>query len=104
VITDEVYVEIEVLKRQGLSLRQIASEAGCSVNTVRAHLAAPGLPRYERKVKRVTKLAPFEAYLVERQAAAHPNWIPATAPAASQALISRSVIGRCCLLMSHRLL
>jgi hypothetical protein len=25
-----------------------------------------------------------------------------TAPAASQALISRSVIGRCCLLMSHR--
>lgn len=77
-ITDEVYVEIEVLKRQGLSLRQIASEVGCSVNTVRAHLAAPGLPRYERKVKRVTKLAPFEAHLRERQAAAHPNWIPAT--------------------------
>jgi transposase len=78
VITDEVYVEIEVLKRQGLSLRRIASEVGCSVNTVRAHLAAPGLPRYERKVKRATKLAPFEAYLRERQAAAHPNWIPAT--------------------------
>lgn len=77
-ITDEVYVEIEVLKRQGLSLRRIAAEVGCAVNTVRAHLAEPGLPRYERKVKRVTKLAPFEAYLRERQAAAHPNWIPAT--------------------------
>jgi transposase len=28
--------------------------------------------------KRATKLAPFEAYLRERQAAAHPHWIPAT--------------------------
>jgi transposase len=78
VITDEVYVEIEVLRRQGLSLRRIASEVGCAVNTVRSHLAEPGLPRYERKVKRVTKLAPFETCLRERQAAAHPNWIPAT--------------------------
>lgn len=77
-ITDEVYVEIEVLRRQGLSLRRIASEVGCSVNTVRAHLGAPGLPRYERKVKRVTKLAPFEEHLRSRQAAAHPHWIPAT--------------------------
>ena len=77
-ITVEVYVEIEVLRRQGLSLRRIASEVGCSVNTVRAHLVAPGLPRYERKVKRVTKLAPYETHLRARQAAAHPHWIPAT--------------------------
>mgnify|MGYP006151829517 CR=1 FL=1 len=69
-ITDEVYVEIELLRRHGLSLRRIAAEVGCAVNTVRAHLASPGLPRYERKVQRVTKLAPFEAYLRERQAAA----------------------------------
>ncbi len=72
-ITDEVYVEIELLRRHGLSLRRIAAEVGCAVNTVRAHLAAPGLPRYERTVKRVTKLAAFEAYLRERQAAAHPH-------------------------------
>jgi transposase len=78
VITDEVYVEIELLRRHGLSLRRIAAEVGCAVNTVRAHLASPGLPRYERKVQRVTKLAPFEAYLRERQAAAHPHWIPAS--------------------------
>ena len=77
-ITDEVYVEIELLRRHGLSLRRIAAEVGCAVNTVRAHLASPALPRYERKVRRVTKLAPFEAYLRERQAAAHPHWIPAT--------------------------
>lgn len=85
-ITDEVYVEIEVLRRQGLSLRRIASEVGCAVNTVRSHLAESGLPRYERKVKRVTKLAPFEAYLRERQAAAHPSWIPAT-------VLMREIVG-----------
>lgn len=77
-ITDKVYVEIELLRRHGLSLRRIAAEVGCAVNTVRAHLASPDLPRYERKVQRVTKLAPFEAYLRERQAAAHPHWIPAS--------------------------
>lgn len=77
-ISDEVYVEIEVLRKQGLSLRQIAAEVGCAVNTVRAHLSAPGLPRYERKAKRPSKLAPYEIYLRERQAAAHPEWIPAS--------------------------
>jgi transposase len=77
-ISDEVYVEIEVLRKQGLSLRRIAAEVGCAVNTVRAHLAAPGLPRYERHAKRPIKLAPYETYLRERQAAAHPEWIPAS--------------------------
>ena len=77
-ITDKVYVEIELLRRHGLSLRRIAAEVGCAVNTVRAHLASPDLPRYERKVQRVTKLAPFEAYLREGPAAAHPHWIPAS--------------------------
>ena len=55
-------MEIELLRRHGLSLRRIAAEVECAVNTVRAHLVSPGLPRYARKVKRVTKLAPFEAY------------------------------------------
>jgi transposase len=77
-ISDEVYVEIKVLRKQGLSLRQIASEVGCAVNTLRAHLAAPEMPRYEHKAKRPSKLAPYETYLRERQAAAYPNWIPAS--------------------------
>lgn len=71
-------MEIKLLRRQGLSLRQIAAEVGCAVNTVRSHLASPDRPRYERKVARVTKLAPYESYLRERQAAAHPHWIPAS--------------------------
>jgi len=77
-ITDEVYVEIEVLRKHGLSLRKIAEEVGCAVNTVRHHLASDHLPRYMRHNKRPTKLSPFEAYLKERQASAHPAWIPAT--------------------------
>jgi transposase len=78
VITDEVYMEIEVLRKHGLSLRRIASEVGCAVNTVRSHLAHGQKPKYERQKQRVRKLSPYEAYLRERQAAAHPHWIPAT--------------------------
>lgn len=77
-ISNEVYVEMEILKRQGLSLRRIAAEVGCAVNTVRSHLARKTAPKYERKVKRPTKLGPYEAYLRERQAAAAPERIPAT--------------------------
>jgi len=74
-ITDEVYVEIELPRKHGLSLRKIAEEVGCAVNTVRQHLASGHLPRYARNKKRPTKLSPFEAYLKERQASAH-IWTP----------------------------
>jgi transposase len=78
VITDEVYVEIELLRKHGMSLRKIAEEVGCAVNTVRSHLEADTWPRYKRCQLRVTKLSPFGDYLRERQAAAYPAWIPAT--------------------------
>jgi transposase len=77
-ISKEVYVEIQILKKQGFSLRRIAREVGCAVNTIRRQLAQDAAPKYERKVKRETKLAPFEPYLRERVAAAKPLWIPAT--------------------------
>ncbi len=77
-ITDEVYVEIELLRKHGMSLRKIAEEVGCAVNTVRSHLAAETWPHYQRNTQRVTKLSAFVDYLCERQTAAHPAWIPAT--------------------------
>ena len=77
-ITDEVYVEIELLRKHGMSLRKIAEQVGCAVNTVRSHLAAETWPHYQRNTQRVTKLSAFADYLRERQAAAHPAWIPAT--------------------------
>ena len=75
---NEVCVEIQLLSKHGLSLRRIAAEVGCAVNTVRRHLALRSVPKYERKVKRPSKLAPYEAYLRERQTGAQPNWIPAS--------------------------
>lgn len=75
---NEVCVEIQLLSKHGLSLRRIAAEVGCAVNTVRRHLALTSVPKYERKVKRPTKLAPYEAYLRERQTAAQPNSIPSS--------------------------
>lgn len=77
-ITDEVYVDIQVLRKHGFSLRKIAEEVGCAVNTVRRQLASDEPPRYERKVKRQTKIGAFESYLRGRQQAAKPLWIPAT--------------------------
>ena len=61
-----------------MSLRKIAEEVGCAVNTVRSHLASGTKPSYERSVVRLTKLTPFHDYLRERQLAARPEWIPAT--------------------------
>ena len=78
VITKEVFVEIELLKKHGFSLRQIAREVGCAVNTVRRQLAAGDMPKYVRKVQRPTKLGAYEAYLRARQESARPLWIPAT--------------------------
>ncbi len=78
VITNEVYMEIEVLRKHGFSLRRIAAEVGCAVNTVRSHLAAGEKPKYQRQKKRPSKLSPYEAYLRERQTSAQPLWIPAT--------------------------
>ena len=71
-------MEIQLLSKHGLSLRRIAAEVGCAVNTVRRHLALADAPTYERKVKRPTKLGLYETYLLERQTAAQPNWIPAS--------------------------
>ncbi len=73
-----MYVEIEILRKHGFSLRRIAAEVGCAVNTVRSHLATGVSPSYERQKKRPSKIAAYSDYLRERQTAAHPNGIPAT--------------------------
>ena len=71
-------MEIEVLRKHGFSLRKIAAEVGCAVNTVRSHLAQGSQPRYQCRKKRVSKLSAHETYLRDRQAAAQPQRIPAT--------------------------
>ena len=61
-----------------MSLRKIAEEIGCSVNTVRQHLKSGSKPKYVRNVTRLMKLSFFYEYLRDRQLAAQPAWIPAT--------------------------
>lgn len=76
----EQHVEISVLVRQGLSIRAIARQMGCSRNTIRRHLKLQAQRQpivYGPRAERVGKLAPFEAFLRQRVDAARPHWIPA---------------------------
>jgi transposase len=77
-ISYEEYMQIRILHKQGKSLRAIACEVGCSVNTVRKYLVEDSRPDFKARVSRITKLAPFQAYLRQRAASAAPDWIPAT--------------------------
>jgi len=72
-------MQIHVLKAQGLSLREIARRLGVSRNTVVRYLTAEDVPRYKRREPRATKLEPFHDYILQRMAAASPEWIPAPA-------------------------
>ena len=77
-------MEVQLLKKHGYSLRAIAREVGCAVNTVRRQLRIGeqgergSRPERTRRVARPSKLSAFERYLRDRQAAAAPLWIPAT--------------------------
>jgi transposase len=74
----EGYVEIQVLRRQGLSIRAISAELGLSRNTVRKYLRSECAPKAKTRPARVSKLEPFREYLQRRIREAHPDWIPAS--------------------------
>lgn len=79
-LSKEQHVEISVLVRQGLSIRAIARQMGCSRNTIRRHLKLQAQRQpvvYGPRAERVGKLAPFEAFLRQRVDTARPHWIPA---------------------------
>lgn len=71
-ITNKVYMEIEILKKHGFSLRRIAAEVGCAVNVVRSYLTAGTKPKYERPKLRTSSRSPYKIRLRERQAAPYP--------------------------------
>jgi len=77
-LTQEQAVEIQVLRRQGRSIRQIAQETGLSRNTVRGYVREQRKPGYGPREPRPCKLDPHKAYLQERIEQARPDWIPAT--------------------------
>jgi len=70
-------VEIRVLARQGMGIREIARQMGCSRNTIKRYLRDAQAIRYGPRVPRPTKLDAFKSYVRARIEAARPHWIPA---------------------------
>lgn len=70
-------MEIRVLARQGMGIREIAREMGCSRNTIKRYLRDAQASRYGPRAPRPSKLDAFKAYLEARIEAARPHWIPA---------------------------
>jgi len=54
--------------QQGLSIRAIARQLGIDRNTVRRAPRAEGVPKYQRRKRRPSKLDPFKASLQHRVA------------------------------------
>lgn len=77
-LNKENQVEISVLHRQGMSIREIARQTGHSRNSIRAVLRGQAKSSYGPRTPRKTKLDPFKDWIGQRLAAAHPNRIPAT--------------------------
>lgn len=71
-------MEVQVLKRQGRSIRQIAKEMELSRNTVRRYLREQPAVKYGPREARPCKLDPHKAHLKLRIEQARPDWIPAT--------------------------
>lgn len=71
-------MEIQILRKQGKGIRQIAVELGLSRNTVRKYLKLNELPKYRLNQKRPSKLDPFKEYIKKRIENAKPHLIPAT--------------------------
>ena len=74
----EGVMEMRILKRQGLSVREIARRTGHSRNTVDRHLKLEGNPVYTARPAAPSKLDAHKAFISERIAAAHPERLPGT--------------------------
>lgn len=71
-ITQEQFMEILILYRQGVSIRNIAKKMGLSRNTVRAFLRSKQTPSYEIEKQRISKLDVYKEYLQKRIKEAYP--------------------------------
>ena len=70
-------MEIKVLARRGVAIRDIARQLGVSKNTVKRYVRNREAVRYAPREGRPTKLDPFKDFLLGRIEAARPRWIPA---------------------------
>lgn len=78
-ITQEELMEIQILKKQGKSIRQIAKSLGISRNTVRKFLRVKKPNTiYGPRISGPSKLDPYKEYLTSRIRQANPHVIPGT--------------------------
>jgi transposase len=78
-LTAEERMELDILRKHGAGVRELARATGHSRNTVRRYLReGEAAVVRKRGPKRAEKLDPFKDYLVARVQAAAPDRIPAT--------------------------
>ncbi|RWU19484.1 IS21 family transposase [Xanthomonas phaseoli] len=77
-LTVEEQVEIKILARQGMSIREISRQLQVSRNTVRRYLRDVAAAQRQPRGVRPHKLDPYRTYIEQRVRAAHPAWLPAT--------------------------
>ncbi|SPY08728.1 helix-turn-helix domain-containing protein [Oligella urethralis] len=72
-LTQEMVVTIQVLKKRGQSIKAISRETGISRNTVKKYLNEKSTaPQYHRRANRVSKLDPYKPYIHQRIQSASP--------------------------------
>ena len=76
------------MARRGVGIREMARDLGCSRNTVRRYLKDPNATRYRGRPPRPVKLDPFKPYLLERVAAATPDYYASDCPMAGHQIES----------------
>lgn len=78
-LDEESYMHIQILFKQGKSIREISKALQLSRNTVRRYLREQGKPSYKRRrSQKPSKLSPFYDYLHQRMQEASPQWLPGT--------------------------
>ncbi len=75
---EESVMEINILHRQGASIRGIARQLDVSRNTVRAYLRQDITPVYGPRPDGASKLDPYKPCIEQRPAAARPHRVPAS--------------------------
>jgi transposase len=78
-ISQEVYMEVHILYKQGMSIRAISRQLGMSRNTVKKHLrSTQDKPVFNNTAIRVSKLDHYREHIQNRVNNASPIWLPAT--------------------------
>ncbi len=58
-ISEEVFMDIIALRRQGYSMRAIAKKLGIHRNTVKRHLESDSFPQYRKEKRNKSILDPY---------------------------------------------